>query len=61
MKLAIRILGLCIVLAGFAAASFSSATTRLVPSHQAAVAAMPVPFCGPGIPCGPGNVAPTLR
>jgi hypothetical protein len=43
------------VLAGAAAASFSSSTSHAIVSHQSATAAMPIPFCGPGIPCGPGK------
>jgi|HubBroStandDraft_1064217.scaffolds.fasta_scaffold110811_2 hypothetical protein len=50
MKLAIRILALSAALAGLAAASNSSATTRMLPSSQAAPAKMPVPLCAPGLP-----------
>jgi hypothetical protein len=53
MKLAIRISALCVVLAGATAVSFSSATTHAIVSHQSATAGMPIPLCGPGIPCGP--------
>ncbi|MDR3752117.1 MAG: hypothetical protein P4K94_11600 [Terracidiphilus sp.] len=53
MKLAIRISAFCIVLAGAAAVSFSSATSHPIVSHQSATASMPIPLCGPGISCGP--------
>jgi hypothetical protein len=56
MKLVIRILAFGVVLSGVAAASFSSASTRIIPSHQAISAALPIPVCGPGVPtCGPSN------
>ena len=47
MKLAVRIFALSVVVAGAAAASFSSASTKVLPSHQSATAANPVPTCGP--------------
>ena len=53
MKIAIRIFALSVVVAGAAAASVSSSTTRIFPSHQAATAEMPYPQCGPGMPCPP--------
>ena len=54
MKLTIRIFALSVVIAGAAAASVSSATTRILPSHQSATSANPVPLCGPGMPgCPP--------
>lgn len=54
MKLAIRIIAFAFVLAGGAAASVSSTTTmRAIPSHQSAASALPVPICGPDIPCPP--------
>jgi len=60
MKLAIRTFALCVVLTGAAAASMSSATTHAVASHQSATSALPVPLCGPWVPCPPdppsGNV-----
>jgi hypothetical protein len=50
MKLAIRIFGLSIVLAGLAAAYGSSTTTKVVASQQSATAHDPVPLCAPGLP-----------
>jgi len=56
MKLAIRIFAFAVVMAGAAAASFSSSTTRGFVSHQAASASIPVPGCGPGMcPQNPGG------
>jgi hypothetical protein len=55
MKLAIRIFGLSVVLAGLAAAYGSSATTRVLASPQAATAKMPVPLCAPGLPGCPNT------
>ena len=56
MKTAIRIFALSVVVAGAAAASLSSASTKALPSHQSATAHMPIPVCAPGIPgCGTGN------
>jgi hypothetical protein len=53
MKLAIRIFALSIVVAGAAAASVSSASSKGMPSQQSATARMPVPQCVPGLPgCG---------
>jgi hypothetical protein len=51
MKLAIQILALSVVVAGAAAASVSPKTTQVLASHQSATAALPVPCCGPGMPC----------
>jgi hypothetical protein len=54
MKLAIRIFALSVVVAGAAAASVSSSTPRVLPSHQSGTSEMPVPLCGPGMPgCPP--------
>ena len=54
MKLAIRIFALSVVVAGAAAASVSSASTKAFPTHQAATESMPIPTCGPGMPmCSP--------
>ena len=51
MKLAVRVFALMIVIAGFAAASLSSASTKTVVSHQSATASFPVPgSCAPDIP-----------
>jgi hypothetical protein len=53
MKLAIRIFAMSIVFVGAAAASVSSATTNVIPSHLSATATrptpnnMPVPGCFP--------------
>jgi len=56
MKLAIRIFAMSLVVAGAAAASFSSATTTPVPSQQAVSARLPIPGCGPNLPtCGPNG------
>jgi hypothetical protein len=57
MKLAIRIFALTLVLAGAAAASVSSSTTRPFASHQSATASNPVPLCAPGLPTCPPNEA----
>jgi len=53
MKLAIRVLALSVVVAGFAAASLSSASTKTIVSHQAATASFPIPGCVPGLPTCP--------
>jgi hypothetical protein len=50
MKLAICVFALSVVFAGVATASTSSATTRVLPSHQSATASNPVPLCAPGLP-----------
>ncbi len=60
MKLSVRIFAFCLVLAGAAAVSFSSSTSITNPrafaaSHQSATAGLPIPICGPGIPCGGGR------
>ena len=57
MKIAIRIVALTVVLAGAAAASVSSSTSHLTPSHLAVSAAMPAPVCTPGIPTCPRNAS----
>jgi len=57
MKLAVRIFALSVVFAGVAAASVSSSTTQVLPSHQSATASNPVPLCAPGLPTCPGVVA----
>ena len=44
-----------IVLVGVAAASVSSSSSRVIPSHQAATAGNPVPLCAPGLPTCPGK------
>ena len=53
MKFVIRAFALSFVLAGAAAVSLSSATTSSVPNHLSATAGMPVPVCGPNVPCPP--------
>ncbi|MDR3792132.1 MAG: hypothetical protein P4L03_02010 [Terracidiphilus sp.] len=53
MKLIVRVLAVLVVIAGFAAASMSSASAKSVVSHQTATAHMPLPGCGPYVPtCG---------
>ena len=49
MKLAVRVLAFCVVIAGFAAASMSSATPKHI-IHQAANGIAPFPRCFPN--CG---------
>jgi hypothetical protein len=51
MKLAIRALVLAVVVAGAAAASFSSSKSHLIASHLSATGALPSPGCGPGMGC----------
>jgi hypothetical protein len=50
MKLDLRIAALTVVLAGAAAASVSSSSSHITPSHQAVSAAMPGPVCTPSLP-----------
>lgn len=57
MKLAIRVVALSVVFVGVVAASVSSSSTRVVPSHQSATASNPIPLCAPGLPTCPGVVA----
>jgi hypothetical protein len=58
MKLAVRALGLCVVLAGFAAASVSSSTASSFGSHQATTARLPIPVCGKHVPtCTQDNLS----
>ena len=54
MKLAIRIFALSVVFAGAAAASVVPKSANVIPTHQSASAAMPIPECGPYI-CPPGT------
>jgi hypothetical protein len=54
MKLAVRTLAICLVVAGAAAASLSPATSHALTSRQAVNSALPVPLCGPWEPCPPG-------
>jgi hypothetical protein len=50
MKLAIRIFALTVVFAGIAAAATTAPTSHLMPSHQSATSANPIPLCAPGLP-----------
>jgi hypothetical protein len=60
MKLAVRAFAVLVVVAGFAAASMSSASAKNVVSQQSATAHMPVPVCAPGLPtCGNIPSSPT--
>ncbi|UWZ85318.1 hypothetical protein [Occallatibacter riparius] len=61
MKLAVRIFGLSIVLAGAAAATLSSSTTHAMASSQAVSAKLPIPVCGPTVPTCPTKPDPTVR
>jgi hypothetical protein len=54
MKTAIRIFAFSVVLAGAAAASITPSHARLLASHQAANAAMPIPACNV-MSCPPGK------
>jgi len=49
MKSTLRYFALFVVVAGCTAAAIGPKTSQIVPSHLAATAKMPVPFC-PG-PC----------
>jgi hypothetical protein len=52
MKLTLRVLILSVVVAGAAAASFSSvAPKQAIASHLSATSGLPVPGCGPGMGC----------
>ena len=51
MKLIIRILALAVVIAGGVAAAATSKTAPALPNHQSATATMPIPACGPNMPC----------
>jgi len=53
MKLAIRIFAMSVVFAGAAAATVSSSSTRVLPSHQSTAASLPTPGCGPHVPTCP--------
>jgi hypothetical protein len=54
MKLAVRILAFAAIVAGAAAASFSSSKSNVVISHLSATSGLPSPGCGPGMGC-PGT------
>ena len=51
MKLALRVLVFAVVVAGAAAASFSSSRSHMIASHLSATGALPSPGCGPGMGC----------
>jgi hypothetical protein len=53
MKLAFRVVMLALVVAGAAAASYSSSRSPLMVSHLSATSALPGPGCGPGMGCPP--------
>jgi hypothetical protein len=55
MKLAIRIFVMSVVVAGAAAASVSSHSAQVLPSHQSAAASLPSPGCGPHVPTCPAQ------
>lgn len=50
MKAAIRVFAFGLVLAGAAAASLGSSSSRVFASHQSATAGLPIPTCGPNVP-----------
>lgn len=51
MKLAVRIFALSLAVAGITAAASTSKTAPVLPSHVAAAASMPTPFCGGHMAC----------
>ena len=53
MKIAVRAIALCVVIAGAAAATLSSSTTHAMASSQAVSAKLPIPVCGPNVPTCP--------
>lgn len=54
MKLAIRVLGLVVVLSGIFAATVSSSSSKHpIPTRQVAVVSLPIPVCTPNIPTCP--------
>lgn len=55
MKLAVRAFSLVIVLAGALGAT-SSPKILAAAGPQVGPDSLPIPLCGPGIPCGPGEV-----
>ena len=59
MRLVVRAFAICLVLSGAAAVSLSSSAVRSVASHQAATSSLPVPLCGPWVPCPPDPVPPS--
>jgi hypothetical protein len=50
MKLAVRLFAFSLVVAGVAAASIGSSSSRAIASHQSVTAALPTPGCVPGLP-----------
>jgi hypothetical protein len=54
MKFPVRalVLGICTVGASAALATSQLGSVPMVSSHQAVVAAMPIPSCSPGAKCG---------
>ena len=55
MKFAIRALALGVFVAGASAAVLTPHSSTMVASHQAAVAASPIPTCGPNSCTGNGK------
>ncbi|HEY6491147.1 MAG: hypothetical protein WCC26_05310 [Terracidiphilus sp.] len=51
MKLAVRVVMFALVVAGAAAASFSSSRPQMLANHISATSALPGPGCGPGMGC----------
>ncbi|MDE3201915.1 MAG: hypothetical protein KGN79_13455 [Acidobacteriota bacterium] len=51
MKLAVRIFGLVIAVAGLTAASMTMPAKTALASHQATGSALPTPSCGPDMGC----------
>jgi hypothetical protein len=52
MNLALRVLVFAVIVAGAAAASFSSSSrSHMIASHLSATGALPSPGCGPGMGC----------
>ena len=61
MRTIVRAFAICVVLTGATAVSLSSATTHGVTSSQAAAASLPVPLCGPWVPCEPDKPPINVR
>ncbi len=51
MKLAIRIFGFVVAIAGLTAASMSTPSKSTMLNHQATYSALPTPSCGPDMGC----------
>ncbi|HUB29795.1 MAG TPA: hypothetical protein VL967_08860 [Terracidiphilus sp.] len=51
MKLAVRVLMFAVIVAGAAAASFSSSGSHTMINHISATGELPSPGCGPGMRC----------